>query len=46
MAYSLIVEDPIVAVIMEITINQDPVQFPDKIEDDFGLFSDLILEKL
>ena len=32
--------------LMEIIINQDPVQFPDKIEDDFGLFSDLILEKL
>lgn len=39
-------EDPIVAIITEITINQDPVQFPDKIEDDFGLFSNLLLEEL
>ena len=39
-------EDPIAAVITEITINQDPVQFPDKIENDLRLFADLILEGL
>ena len=39
-------EDPIVAVIAEITINQDQTQFPDEIEDAFGLFANLILERL
>ena len=36
----------IAAVISEIKINQDETQCPEHIEDDFGLFPDLILNDL
>ena len=39
-------EDPIVAVVFNIIINQDPLQFPDKGQNAFRLFADLILEDL
>ena len=39
-------ENPIVAVITEIRINQDKTQCPVPIPNDFGLFMDLILKDL
>ena len=44
--YRSLEENPIVAVIPEITINQDRAQFPEEIEGGLGLFAELILERL